>query len=247
MRILTYNIHKGFSFANRRFTLVRMRELIRQSGADIVFLQEVQGEHHHHARRVADWPSQAQFEFLADSVWQHFAYGRNAVYDHGHHGNAILSKWPLLSSENIDVSTNALERRGILHATIKPEGYSQAVHLLCTHFNLGERGRAAQVGMLAERMAVAVPAQAPLVLAGDFNDWKFAAGRRIERDLGLIEAHKTVHGRHARSFPVWLPMLHLDRIYLRGLVPLSAERLAGPPWSELSDHAALIADVNEGP
>jgi endonuclease/exonuclease/phosphatase family metal-dependent hydrolase len=243
MRILTYNIHKGFSFANRRFTLLRMRELIRTAGADVVFLQEVQGEHRHHARNQADWPSQAQFEFLADSVWHHVAYGRNAVYDHGHHGNAILSKWPLLTSENIDVSTNPFERRGILHASIRPEGRSEDVHLLCAHFDLGERGRRIQVDLLGDRLAAAVPKGCPLVLAGDFNDWKFAAGRRIERELGLVEAHKSVHGRHARSFPVWLPLLHLDRIYLRGLRATTAERLSGPPWNELSDHAALIADV----
>lgn len=245
MRILTFNIHKGFSFANRRFTLLRIRELIRQSGADVVFLQEVQGEHHHHARRVVDWPSQAQFEFLADSVWHHFAYGRNAIYDHGHHGNAILSKWPLLTWDNIDVSTNRLERRGILHGIIQPEGFRQPLHLLCTHLNLSEKGRVAQVAMLGDRLKAAVPIDAPLVLAGDFNDWTFAVGRRIERDLGLVEAHKAVHGRHARSFPAWLPLLHLDRIYVRGLTPTGAERLTGPQWSGVSDHTALVADVQE--
>lgn len=243
MRILTYNIHKGFNFANRRFTLLRMRELIRQSGADVVFLQEVQGAHEHHARQIADWPSQAQFEFLADSVWSHFAYGRNAVYDHGHHGNAILSKWPLLTWENIDISTNRLECRSILHGVIQPSGSPRPLHLLCTHLNLGGRGRAAQVGMLESRLTAAVPAFDPLVLAGDLNDWSFTVGRRLERDLGLVEVYKAVHGRHARSFPAWLPLLHLDRIYVRGLSPTAAERLSGPLWKSLSDHTALVVEV----
>jgi endonuclease/exonuclease/phosphatase family metal-dependent hydrolase len=243
MRLLTFNIHKGFSSANRRFTLGRMRELIRQSGADVVFLQEVQGAHVHHAQRIADWPSESQFEFLADSVWSHFAYGRNAVYDHGHHGNAILSKWPLMTCENIDISTNRLARRGLLHGVIRPSGSASPVHLLCTHLNLGGRGRAAQVGMLESRLAAAVPPSDPLVLAGDLNDWSFAVGRRLERDLGLVEVHRTVHGLHARSFPAWLPLLHLDRIYVRGLTPTFAECLSGPLWRGLSDHAALVAEV----
>ena len=44
-----------------------------------------------------------QFEFLADSIWSHYAYGKNAIYQHGHHGNAILSELPFAISNNVDV------------------------------------------------------------------------------------------------------------------------------------------------
>jgi endonuclease/exonuclease/phosphatase family metal-dependent hydrolase len=73
-----------------------LRERLRELSADIVFLQEVQGLHLGHAERHADWPSQPQHEFLAEDVWGNHAYGRNMVYDHGHHGNAILSRFPIL-------------------------------------------------------------------------------------------------------------------------------------------------------
>ena len=105
LSVLTYNMHKGFSGDGRRnFVLPRMREALAASAADVVFLQEAQGEHRQHAVRVEQWPAASQFEFIADSLWPHHAYGKNALYDHGHHGNAILSCYPLLEWENVDVS-----------------------------------------------------------------------------------------------------------------------------------------------
>ena len=69
-----------------------------------MFLQEVLGEHGKHASRYEDWPATSQYEFLADSMWSDFAYGQNAVYPDGHHGNALLSKYPIKASRNLDVS-----------------------------------------------------------------------------------------------------------------------------------------------
>src|SRR5687767_3184071 len=114
-RVLSYNIHKGFSM-DRRLVLSAIKEAIQSTKAEIVFLQEVIGEHSKHAKRVSDWPEDSHFEFLADSIWEHFAYGKNAVYTEGHHGNAILSRRPITFWENIDISNNRLERRGLLHA-----------------------------------------------------------------------------------------------------------------------------------
>src|SRR5262249_39625450 len=82
----TTTLHRGFSPSTRRMMVHELRDRLRNMGADIVFLQEVIGEHEQHKTRFADWPAAPQYEFLADSVWSEFAYGRNAVYDHGHHG-----------------------------------------------------------------------------------------------------------------------------------------------------------------
>src|SRR4051812_7468381 len=94
LRVISYNIHKGFSSGNLKFILKKMREALRFVQPDLIFLQEVLGHHEVHSRRIKDWPDQSQFEFLAHELWPHFAYGRNAVYTNGHHGNAILSKYP---------------------------------------------------------------------------------------------------------------------------------------------------------
>ena len=95
-RVLTVNTHKGFTFFNRKFILHELREAVRSVAADVVFLQEVHGANEKLGARVPNWPDTPQYEFMADTLWPQFAYGRNAVYPHGHHGNAVLSKFPIL-------------------------------------------------------------------------------------------------------------------------------------------------------
>jgi endonuclease/exonuclease/phosphatase family metal-dependent hydrolase len=243
LRILSYNIHKGFAAGNRRFVLAEIKKAIRRTEADLVLLQEVQGLHERKAARVKDWPSTSQFEFLADQVWPHYAYGKNAVSYVGHHGNAVLSKFPISCWENIDISTNQLEQRGFLHVELKCPPCKKTLHCLCLHLSLFQRGRTKQLTAVADRIVRLVPDDAPLIIGGDFNDWRRRASDTIERYTGATEVFKTVHGSYARSFPSRLPLLALDRIYVRGFVPLEASVLRGPEWKALSDHAALYAEV----
>ena len=239
LRVATYNIHKGLSQFNRRVMIHEVRDQLRVLDADIVFLQEVQGAHSKHAARFGAWPAQPQYEFLADSVWSEFAYGRNAVYDHGHHGNAILSRYPILRTANADVSTHAFERRGLLHCEIRFPESPLNLHCICVHLALNERGRRHQIGALIKRVKREVPADAPLIVAGDFNDWRNFASERVAQELGMIEVFRDHHGRSARSFPSGFPVLQLDRIYVRGFAVQRAEVHHGSPWSRISDHAAL--------
>jgi endonuclease/exonuclease/phosphatase family metal-dependent hydrolase len=241
LHVATYNIHKGFSQLNRRMMVHELRDRLRELGPDIVFLQEVQGQHHGHASRHADWPQQAQGEFLADSGWEDFAYGKNAVYDEGHHGNAILSRFPIINAENEDVSSHRFERRGLLHCEIAVPGWDQPLHCVCVHFALHERGRRQQLKALAARVARMVPPHAPLIVAGDFNDWRDTASPLLAEALGLKEVFRSLHGRPARSYPSNLPVLMLDRIYVRGFTPRLARIMKGRAWSRISDHAAVSA------
>jgi endonuclease/exonuclease/phosphatase family metal-dependent hydrolase len=243
LHVATYNIHKGFSQLNRRMMVHELRDQLRVLGPDIVFLQEVQGQHHGHARRHGDWPAQGQSEFLADAVWSHNAYGRNAEYDDGHHGNAILSRFPITRAENEDVSSHRFERRGLLHCEIAMPGWEQPLHCVCVHFALNERGRRLQLQALASRVNRLVPADAPLIVAGDFNDWRDSASPVLWQSLGLVEVFHSAHGRPARSFPSGMPMLALDRIYVRGFKVDAASVMHDRSWSRISDHAALSATL----
>jgi endonuclease/exonuclease/phosphatase family metal-dependent hydrolase len=240
LRALSYNIHKGFTIGNRRFILAQIRKALHAIDADLVFLQEVVGEHSTHAGRLSDWPRNSQFEYLAGQLWPHHVYGRNAIYDVGHHGNAILSKYAFVCWENLDISTNPIERRGLLHGVLDAPGQP---HVMCIHLDVHGYGRRIQVERICARIAQAVPAAAPLILAGDFNDWRQQSAKRLEEALGLIEVHKALHGRPARTFPCPWPLLRLDRIYVRGYAPVSASCLSGEPWTHLSDHAALVAEL----
>jgi endonuclease/exonuclease/phosphatase family metal-dependent hydrolase len=241
LHVATYNIHKGLSQFNRRMVMHDLRERLRGLNADIVFLQEVLGAHQRHAERFHDWPEEPQYEFLADSVWREFAYGRNAVYDHGHHGNAILSRFPIVAYENQDVSTNPFETRGVLHCEIRVPNVDATLHCLCVHFALDERGRRQQLTALIDRLVEQVPDEAPIIVAGDFNDWRNRVGKRLAAELGLIEVFRDYRGRPARSYPSRLPLFRLDRIYVRGFSVHHAEVHHGDAWSRISDHALLSA------
>ena len=96
---------------------------------------------------------------------------------------------------------------------------------------------------LAERMEDLAPDGAPLIIAGDFNDWRNRADRLLADRLGLVEAFGGGIGRPARSYPSSLPFFRLDRIYVRGFRVRRAEVHFGAPWAQISDHAALTAEL----
>jgi endonuclease/exonuclease/phosphatase family metal-dependent hydrolase len=234
-KLLTLNIHKGFSLFNRRATLDGLKEAIRGLDVDVVCLQEVLGEHERHAKRP-------QFEHLADATWSHYAYGRNSVYTRGHHGNAILSRFPIESHENFDISNHRLERRGILHATLAaPDWKGKRLHVMTLHLDLLAVGRKRQLEKLVQLVAKRVPAGEPLVVAGDFNDWTEDATDALLERAGLREAFLDGTGEHARTYPAPYPLLRLDRIYVRDLSVGSVDRVDGEPWASLSDHLGLRA------
>ena len=242
IKVLTYNIHKGFSIGNTRFILHEIRESLRTVDADVVFLQEIYGEKQISNNRFDDWPTNSQFEFLADEVWHHHAYGKNAIYKAGHHGNAILSKHPFVEWENIDVSIMKKASRSLLHGTIQVPGSEKKIHIICIHLGLFERERENQLTTLSERIASHVPAEEPLIIAGDFNDWRGRAEQHLHDDLGVTEVFKETNGAYARTFPAWFPLLSMDRIYYRGLELIDCSHLQGQPWGRLSDHTPLLAE-----
>jgi endonuclease/exonuclease/phosphatase family metal-dependent hydrolase len=113
------------------------------------------------------------------------------------------------------------------------------------HLGLRESHRNLQLRMLCETVEDAIPADAPLVVAGDFNDWRQRGHRRIAQ-CGLREVFLEASGRLARTFPARWPLLPVDRIYLRNLRAHAPRVLHARPWSHLSDHAPLLAGIELG-
>jgi endonuclease/exonuclease/phosphatase family metal-dependent hydrolase len=243
LKVLTVNIHKGFTFFNRKFILPELREAVRTVGADVVFLQEVTGSHAKHPEKFDNYPDTPHYEFLADTIWPQFAYGRNAVYTHGDHGNAIMSKFPIVRFENHDVSISGPERRGLLHCELQVPGCAVHVHAICVHLSLTEAHRTQQLAKLCELVRKDVPVHAPLIVAGDFNDWRHRAGSQLAEGASLHDVFVQAHGKPARTFPARLPLLRLDRIYVRNAIGHAPVVLPHKPWSHLSDHAPLAAEI----
>jgi len=241
LRLVTMNIHKGMSILNRRATVHLLRDRLRLLHPDLVFCQEVQEQHLMRKQRFAHWPDAELSHYLAAEFWAERHYGRNAVYDHGHHGNAILSRHPVLSGSNLDISEYKFERRGLLHAEVCLPQLEQPLHCYCIHLALLEKGRNRQIDAIIERVTAQVPKNAPVILAGDFNDWRKRCSSSLEK-AGFAEVFETLNGRPALTFPSHMPVLPLDRIYVRNLKVRSARVLRD--WASLSDHLGLWAELD---
>lgn len=235
VKVFSYNIHKGFGPGLRKYTLHRIRDAIRDAHPDLVFLQEVSGQHLDH--------KQSQFEYLSEDLWPHFSYGKNAVYVGGHHGNAVLSKFPIVSWKNIDISLNRFEKRGLLHAQLQvPSG--EIIHAFCTHLNLLEAGRSEQVSRIVAYIERNTRPEEAMIFAGDFNDWRQRVSLKLRSSLVLQEVFVEKRGRAASTFPSVFPLLCLDRIYTRGFEVQDVSQFFGKPWTQLSDHLPLQATLS---
>ena len=242
LRVLSYNIHKGFNRGNRKFVLPDIRTALRDANPDIVFLQEVQGEHAKHRNRIVNWPKEPQAEYLALDHWPHVSYGPNARYASGHHGNAILSKFPIRYSKNTDISVTKFERRGVLHLQLETPYFKDPLDVFCLHLDFREHGRHQQLNSVEQELVQTVRSKRPFVIGGDFNDWKRRASMALW-SLGAREAVRTANGDYAKTYPSFFPLLSLDRIYYRGFEVSGASALRGQPWSQLSDHLPIKAEL----
>ena len=219
--------------------------MLRKLQADVIFLQEVQEMHTQHPERFIALSTSGQMEFLADAVWSDYAYGKNSVYPAGHHGNALLSKFPITHTNNQDISAHTSEQRGMLHTEINIPNWDLPLHTICVHLGLFAKWRRQQLLAVATYIEPHIPASSPLIIAGDFNDWGMRTGRSFAEQLGLKEVFEHRTGKPARSFPAWLPMLRLDRIYVRGFHVSHVDVHSGPQFVKISDHAILTATLTK--
>ena len=244
LRVATYNIHKGVRGVGprKRLEIHNLGLGIEALDADLVFLQEVRNFHHREARRFQrtsfGWPDAPQADFLAPDGYE-VAYRTNAVTRGGEHGNALLSRWPLGEIGHHDVSDHRFEQRGLLHVPVVWGRFT--VHAVVAHLGLMHAGRVRQVERLAQFIAEHVPAGAPLVVAGDFNDW----GEKLDapmRATGLARA-ELPGAAPPRTFPSRVPVFSLDRIYTRGFACRATLVPRGPAWARMSDHLPLVAEL----
>ncbi|MFN0182296.1 MAG: endonuclease/exonuclease/phosphatase family protein [Aquabacterium sp.] len=245
LRVATYNIHKGVRglAGARRLEIHNLGLAVESFDADLVFLQEVRLFHHREARHFDrtwfGWPAEGQAEFLAPEGYA-AVYRTNAVTRHGEHGNALLSRWPVGDVGHRDLSDHRFEQRGLLHVPVVWQGMT--VHAVVVHLGLIHASRVRQVERLGAFIEEHVPAGAPLLVAGDFNDW----GERLDEPMaahGLRRARPGGSGPMQRTFPSRVPVFALDRVYLRGFACATAQVPRGGAWARMSDHLPLIVEL----
>ncbi len=231
--VLTYNIRKGKGADGKsKVEMTELGKAMRGHPIDLVLCQEV----FHCARTGSSQSSHLATELGFDSY-----YGGNKFREIGHHGNTTLTRLRVRHFENHDISTNRIEKRGALYVCVsfgrKP------LHVFNVHLGLNQWQRASQIAQVGEIMGERCKPGEPVLLAGDFNDWHKKLDRLVTRDLGLQNAFEGHDERTIRTWHAKRPVFNLDRIYTRNLVTKRAERFAGEPWSELSDHLPLWAEL----
>jgi endonuclease/exonuclease/phosphatase family metal-dependent hydrolase len=236
LRVATYNIHKGVQGLGpvRRLEIHNIGHAVEQLDADIVCLQEVRKLHRREERYFTRWPELPQAEFLAPEGYE-AVYKTNATTRHGEHGNALLSRWPIVSHGHEDMSDHRFEQRGLLHVKVQVE--KKVVNVVVLHLGLIAGSRARQVEQLGRYLEREVPKREALIVAGDLNDWG-AKLRPAMNAMGL----KDFLGERLATYPARLPLTQLDFVYARGLKPTGVEIPRGRIWWRMSDHLPLIAE-----
>lgn len=238
VRIACWNVHKCVGGLDRRYDPARVAAVLAAAAPDVVLLQEVaqNGRRYRHDRQV---------DLLGDALgFPHRSYFVNVHFGRyrGEYGNAILSKVPIATTENVDLTFEGKKRRSVLHAELRLPTTSgtRTLHVFNLHLGLGERERCAQLArFLSSRPMHTIHTHTPTLVAGDFNDVWGTIGRRL-----LVPAGFRGPRRPVRTFPAWAPVRALDSLYVRGDVDLlhcARPRSKGSRMA--SDHLPLVAEV----
>jgi endonuclease/exonuclease/phosphatase family metal-dependent hydrolase len=242
LRVATWNIHKGVRGLGlrKRLEIHDMVHAVEQFDADIICLQEVRRVNHKEASYFTRWPELPQADYLAPEGYE-AVYRTNAHTRHGEHGNALLSRWPVVSHQHEDMSDHRFEQRGLLHSVVQMQ--DTLVHVIVVHLGLIAASRTRQLAQLAKFIDREIPVDAVLVVAGDFNSplapvkWAQSA---MKHRVGV----KIVDLARTPTFPSRLPLVQLDHVFARHVQPTASHVPRGAVWARMSDHLPLIVDFD---
>jgi endonuclease/exonuclease/phosphatase family metal-dependent hydrolase len=234
-RIATYNLHKCRGF-DLRIVPERIIEVLQELKADILCLQEV-------VNAPTAPPEWNQAHAIADAFpGFHVAFGANRPFQEGTYGNMTLSRFPILSWKNHDLSRERREPRGVLQTEIEVAP-GRVMHVFNVHLGTGHMERRYQARKLLNPEVLEQPdLSGPRLVLGDFNEWTRGLTTRL-----LQSSFNTFRPRHAarfpRTFPGMLPLVSLDHCYYDQPLELQSSRL----WRSrmalwASDHLPLIAE-----
>ncbi len=235
LRLVTYNIHKGIGGVDRLYRLHRVIEAIQHCAPDVVLMQEVDDNvpRSHHHRQV---------DVLGDALdLPHRAYQANVRLKKGHYGNAILSRFPLVDVQNLELTIPLKKRRRALvaHCRVKSDQHTRTLLLFNVHLGLAGFERTIQLRrVLTSEVLTHTRQDTGVIVAGDYNDVWGSLGRRVLEPAGFKAACF-----RRRTFPAVLPMRPLDRVYYRGVLEADHSFASRTEMArQASDHLPLVVD-----
>jgi len=229
LRVMTYNIRHAEGM-DKEVDVDRVAAVIQATRPDIVCLQEVDRNLPRTAR--ADLPA-----LFAKKLNMTVVFEPNYQFDGGDYGNATLSRFPIVSHENIRLPgpPNA-EPRGCLRCLVRVG--DRTVEVLNTHFGLDAEERKSQAGALITQLH-----DAPTVLCGDLNETPEAPQigillGRMRDALAVMEKVKTP------TFPSHSPKKRIDYILVSGSWDVLSSTVISTPLAEVaSDHRPCLAEL----
>jgi endonuclease/exonuclease/phosphatase family metal-dependent hydrolase len=151
---VTYNIHRGKGLDGRTRP-ERVVEVLEEIQADVVALQEVL------SYEGSSDPSKDQARYIADRLGFHFAMGETRKLRGGSYGNVVLSRHPLRTIRNYDLTVSGCERRGCLRTDVHlPDG--ETLHVFNVHLGLAFVERRHQGRQLADTILSGTSTSGPV-------------------------------------------------------------------------------------
>jgi endonuclease/exonuclease/phosphatase family metal-dependent hydrolase len=225
IKVATYNLHSCVGTDGQRDP-DRTLKVLRDIGPDIVAMQEVCG------RNATD-----QYRFFEKGLGLHGVSAPLMRRRYRPFGNALFTRFPIVSCETLDLTVAPFEARDALICVLDCDGVK--VRVVATHLGLFPHEQELQLKRLSR---VIHDGDWPLTLVmGDFNI--FGPARRRLGQLGA-----PIPLPRVRSFPSRRPLMSLDRIFSipNGQVQ-SLGVLRNGRTIAASDHLPLIAELQIDP
>lgn len=238
LRVLSFNIHTGIG-VDGALGLARTAAAIRDTGADVVGLQEVD----------VHWADRSEFRDqareLAGALRMRVFFA--PIYDldpltpgqpRRQYGVAILSRYPVLHTTNHLITRLSTQDE---NPTPKPApGFAEAVvlvrgipvHVYSTHLDY-RADPAVRVLQVADTRRIMAQDRGPKVLLGDFN-----AGPEAP-ELAPLWTELTA-APVGPTYPAEAPQKRIDYVTVSDDVTV---RAASVPDTQVSDHRPVAADL----
>lgn len=224
VRVVSYNIHFGMgSWGNPNIS--EISHFLSSIQADIICLQEV--DKFSIRSLFTNQP-----EILNESLSMQMTYKETTPIISGETGNLILSKFPIISVENIPLPSLKYPRNIQKVIVQTPTG---PIRVLNTHLGLSEDIRQKQIKVLSN---VISKDPLPTILAGDFNTsnlLEFQDLFSFLKDPAIIMNKHRVYTFKNSKYNSRIDYLLMSKNFLIDSYDV--------PKIELSDHYPVVVDI----
>ena len=233
IRIMSYNIHHGRG-TDDKVDLGRIAKLINDWSPDLVALQEVDN-----ATSRSNFMNQT--DTLASKTKMFSIFGKNIAVFGGEYGNAVLSKYPIIHSENRKLPRiGNSEQRGLLAVWVQLKDNDDLTVFISTHFD--HRKKNTERLKSVEKIKFWIDRGDfgnDLIIAGDLND---TPSSKIILTMNTF-CDGTNQSDKYKTYPSENPTSQLDYIYTcnKGKYIIDSYHVIDAPV--FSDHLPIISDI----